>query len=103
LGSDGWAIELTTFEGGRERGKIEIALGFFALMAGEALLFEDGVDGAVEVDLVRFVVFELGGDGLNAGVEEVVDGVVSGQVGCGSGWDDGLDLGEVVVGGLATF
>jgi len=72
-------------------------------VAGEALLFEKGVDGAVEVDLVRLAVLELGGEGLNTGVEEVVDGVLSGKAGCGSGRSEGGGLGEVASGGLATF
>ncbi len=36
-------------------------------MAGEASLFEDGIDGAVESDLVRLAVFELGREGLKCG------------------------------------
>lgn len=102
-GSDGWAVEFAAFESGSGGGEIEASFCFLALVTGEAAVFEDGENGLVEVEVVGLVVLELGRDGLDAGVEEVVYGVVSGEGFAGFGDRDGGGFCEVVTGGLAAF
>ena len=102
-GGDGGAVEFAAFESSGEGREVEVSFGFLALVTGEAAVFEDGENGLVEIEVVGLVVLELGRDGLDAGVEEVVDGVLGWESVAGFGNRVGCDPCEVITGGLAAF